>query len=757
MIDPASILVIDDDPGTCQTVGDVLEVRGHAVTTVMRGQSALATLAERAVNVALLDIQLPDISGLELLRSIKTSSPSTEVIIITGHASVPTAIQAINGTAFAYLTKPFEMDHLLSLVDKALEKQRLERALRESEERYRLVAEHIQDAILLLDLEGRVVFANRRAAELTGYTEAESYNRPLSSFLTSEGAAEVVSRLEAVRTGHQVDARFETELVRRDGSRIWVEANGVSVVKGGQVSGRLVVVRDITGRRLAEAALRETSQRLQAIVDASPVAISAIDKAGRVLVWSKAAARLLGWTDREILGRELPTVPAQRRAEFEEAMERNRLGEATLYETQRLRKDGSLVDVIASAAPLLGPNGEVTGTMGMLVDITERKQLEEQLRQAVKMEGIGRLAGGVAHDFNNLLTVIGGRTYLLLSQMSADDAMRRDVELIQQTGERAAALTRQLLAFSRKQILQATVLNLNNVVSDTRSLLERLLGEDIEVVMDLEPALGMTTADHGQLEQVIVNLAVNARDAMSRGGRLMLETRNVTLDESYTRQHLEVQPGDYVSLAVSDSGTGMDEATRARIFEPFFTTKELGKGTGLGLATVYGIIKQSNGHVSVYSEPGYGTVFRIYLPRTEGAEPAPVEARREATPSGSETVLLAEDDPNLRTLARDILDSQGYVVLESEDVEDAMRIAELYEGVVHLLVTDVVMPRMSGRGLADAIKRRRPDMKVLFMSGYTDDAIVHHGVLDPGTPFLQKPFTPGALARKVREVLDGTP
>jgi PAS domain S-box-containing protein len=753
----ATILVVDDDPGTCQTIGDVLRLRGYSTKIANRGGSALETLSGRGVDLAILDIQLPDVSGLELLQSLKKSSPSTEVIIITGHPSVPTAVQAIDGSAFAYLTKPFEMDNLLSIVDKALGKQRLERVLRESKESYRLVTEHIQDAILLLDLEGRVVFTNPRAAELTGYTETESHNRPITSFLTTEGAAAEASRLETARTGGHVDPFLEMELVRRDGSRIWVEANGVNVLKDGRVSGRLVVIRDISARRQAEATLRETSQRLQAVVDASPVAISVIDQAGRVLLWSKAATQLLGWTEEEMLERQPTIVPEEKREEFEAAMAKNWRGDTALYETQRLRKDGSLVDVIASAAPLIGPGGEVTGRMTTLVDITDRKHLEEQLRHAVKMEGLGRLAGGIAHDFNNLLTVIGGRTYLLLSRLPADDPMRRDLELIQQTSGRAAVLTRQLLTFSRKQILELTVLDLNELVSEMKSLLERLLGEEVEVVTDLDPALGKVTADHGQIGQVIVNLAINARDAMPGGGRLTLETRNVELDETYTRQHVDVRPGAYVALAVSDTGTGMDEATLARIFEPFFTTKEVGKGTGLGLAMVYGTTKQSNGHIAVESKAGHGTTFRIYLPRTEAAKSAPVEARREASSRGSETVLLAEDDSSLRILAREILGSQGYTVLDSGDVEDALRISENYGSAIHLLLTDVVMPRMSGRALADAVKRHRPDLKVLYMSGYTDDAIVQYGVLDPETPFLHKPFTPGSLAHKVREVLDGAP
>ena len=506
--------------------------------------------------------------------------------------------------------------------------------------------------------------------------------------------------------------------------------------------------------RSRTATLRETSQRLQAIVDAAPVAIIAADWAGPVVLWSKAATELLGWTEEEMLGKAIATIPDERRAEFEAARARNSRGEPTLYETQRLRKDGSLVDVITSTAPLTGPDGSVTGTLGILVDTTERKQLEDQLRQAVKMEGIGRLAGGVAHDFNNLLTVIGGRTYLLLNELPADHPMHRDLLVIQQTGERAAALTRQLLAFSRKQILKPTVLNLNEVVSNLRSLLERLLGEDVELVINLDPGLSSVMADHGQLEQVIVNLAVNARDAMLSGGRLTIETADVALDESHSRQYVDVASGTYVSLTVSDTGIGMDQATQAQIFEPFFTTKEVGKGTGLGLATVYGIIKQSNGHITVDSNAGIGTVFRIYLPRTAEAGTAKTEVERDTSPRGTETLLLAEDDLDLRTLARDILEIQGYTVLEAADVEDAMRIAEHHEGVIQLLITDVVMPRMNGRALADAVRRHRPNIKMLFMSGYTDNAIVHHGVLEPGTPFLQKPFTLGTLGRKVREVLD---
>jgi len=753
MSSAGSILIVDDDRGTCQTIGDILELRGYAVQTATAGRHALEALAVHPFDAAILDIQLPDVPGLELMRTIKASHPGLEVIVITGHASISNAIQAINGAAFAYLTKPFDMEHLMIVVEKALERQRLERALRDSEERYRLVAEHIQDAILLLDLEGRVVFTNRRGVELTGYAGAEYRNLPIASLLTPEGAAEAAARIGAAKSGHDVEPFFETELVRRDGSKIWVEANVANVQKDGQLIGRLAVVRDISSRRRAEAALRETSETLRTLIDASPVAIMSLDLAGRVTVWNRAAERMFGWSDREVLGQPLPTVPEDKRTEFEAAVARNRRGEASIYETQRNRKDGSLVNVLTSTAAILDSEGRVVATMAIIVDMTEQKQLEEQLRQAVKMEGIGRLAGGIAHDFNNLLTVIAGRIYLLMSELPAGHAMRRDLQLIEQTGERAAALTRQLLAFSRKQILAPVVLDLNEVVTSMKQLLERVLGEDIDLIIDLDPSLDRVLADQGQLEQVILNLAVNARDAMPDGGQLVLESSNVEVDDTYVRQHVELPPGPYVALAVTDTGIGMNAETLARIFEPFFTTKEVGRGTGLGLATAYGIVKQSNGHITVYSEPGDGTTFRVYLPKAQGNVAATV-AVEISTPSGTETVLLVEDDLDLRTLAHEILQQQGYIVLESEDAADAIRIADEYTGSIHLVITDVVMPKMNGRALARAIQEHRPDAKVLYMSGYTDDAIVRQGVLEPGTPFLQKPFTPGTLARKIRQVLD---
>jgi PAS domain S-box-containing protein len=508
-------------------------------------------------------------------------------------------------------------------------------------------------------------------------------------------------------------------------------------------------------RRAAEA-LRTSEERYRELVENANDIIYTQDLEGNFTSLNAAGERLTGYTREEILRKSMRDILAPEQIELSREMIARKLGGQTLttYDLEITAKDGRRLALEVSTR-LLYQGGKPVGVQGIARDVTQRKELEDQLRQAQKMEAVGRLAGGIAHDFNNLLAVLMGYSELMLDRLEPGDQLHKSAAEIGKAAERAATLTRQLLAFSRKQMLAPTVLDLNGVLSEMQDLLRRLIREDVQLRFAPGAGLGRVRADRGQLEQVILNLALNARDALPHGGKLTVETQNVELDAQYARRRAVVQPGSYVLLAVSDNGLGMDAQTQAHVFEPFFTTKEKGKGTGLGLATVYGIVKQSGGYIWVYSEPGHGTAFKVYLPRVQ----APVEASKPApapnvATRASETILLVEDQEGVREVAREFLEATGYRVLESRSPADAVRIAQEFSGEIHLLLTDVVMPEMGGRELADCVQRLRPQMKVLFMSGYTDDAIVHHGVLDPDTAFLQKPFARGSLEQKVREVLE---
>jgi two-component system, cell cycle sensor histidine kinase and response regulator CckA len=506
-------------------------------------------------------------------------------------------------------------------------------------------------------------------------------------------------------------------------------------------------------RKRAEGRIRESEARLRVLIEQLPAVLWTVDKDLRFTSALGAGLARLKLRPNEIVGVSLqdyfetsdPTfVPfaAHRRA---------LAGEPVTFHVEW--KNGSYA---CHVEPLRGADGEDLGVICMALDITDRKELEERFRQAQKMEAVGRLAGGIAHDFNNLLMVIQGYADLLAERLPAGDPARRSAEQIQMASQRAASLTQQLLAFSRKQILAPKVLSVHTVVSDMEKILRRLIGEDIHLETSSEKDLGLVKADRSQIEQVILNLAVNARDAMPGGGRLTIETANVELDASFARDPQVLAPGNYVMLSVTDSGTGMDTDTQAHIFEPFFTTKEKGKGTGLGLATVYGIVKQSGGYVWVYSEPGLGATFKIYLPRiAEGAGAAdrePSEGRTLARGS-SETVLLVEDERGVRELAREYLETSGYRVIEAEDGHTALELAGMHAGPIDVLLTDVVMPGIGGRELAQRVTQIRPAIKVLYMTGYTDHAIVHHGILESGAVLLQKPFTLATLASKLHEIL----
>jgi PAS domain S-box-containing protein len=632
--------------------------------------------------------------------------------------------------------------------------KKTEEALRRSEERYRSLVLASAQIIWIGKSEGR------RAIEVTEMSDGweRLTGHPCQAVLGT-GYLRLIHPADFPRVRAQWEQAvlkglsFEMEHRIRcaDGHYIYFQTRSVPIMDSNRkVQEWVGTMSDITARKQAEQALQESEERFRRLSEAAFEGIG-ISAEGRLLDANGRLAEMFGYELAEVIGK--PVLDFVAPESVETVRKSLQFGAENAYEHLAIRKDGTFfpVEAQSKSLPFKGAMVRVTA----LRDITQRRRLEEQLRQSQKMESIGQLAGGIAHDFNNLLTII--ISYSEILEYLPSDSIEEHLEEIEQIKEaalRAATLTRQLLAFSRRAQVDMRVLNLNTIISDLLKMLERLIGEDIELTTVLAANLGKVKADGGQLEQMIMNLVINARDAMPQGGKLTVETANIYLDAAYARQHYEVQPGWYVMLAVSDTGTGMSAETQSRIFEPFFTTKEQGKGTGLGMAMVHGIIKQSGGHIWIYSEMGHGTTFKIYLPLVEEGESMQLPFHPAfATTTGSETVLLVEDDEVVRQLVREILEKQGYRVLEA-GCEDAVVVSDHYTGPIALLLTDVVMPKLNGRELAERLLVTRPDLKVLYMSGYTDTVMLHHGLMAEEVAFLQKPFTPGGLAQKVRAVLD---
>ena len=641
------------------------------------------------------------------------------------------------------------------------ERRRAEAALRESEGRYRDLVENAHDLIYEHDLQGNYTAANKAGEQITGYSLEESLKLNLQQTVAPEYRDKAQQMLSRKLAGEKVTA-YELEIIAKDGHRVAVEVNSRLVLKDGVPVGVQGIARDITERKLAEAGLRESEERYRLLFESSPQPMWVYDlETLAFLAVNESAVQHYGYSREEFLGMTIKDIrPTADISALHNSVAKGSEGFDVAGIWRHLKKDGTIIEVEITSHLLVfdGRKAELI----LAHDITERNRLqaallesEDQLRQSQKLEAIGQLAGGVAHDFNNLLTAINGYSVLALRRVGDDHPIASYLEEIKKAGDRAANLTRQLLAFGRKQILQPLSLNLNEVVNDMSKMLRRLIGENIDLVTKLSPDLKQIKADPGQVEQVLVNLVINARDAMPAGGTLTIETSNTQLDGAYASKHVGVNPGRYTMLAVSDTGIGMDQATQLRIFEPFFTTKEKGKGTGLGLSTVYGIVRQSGGNVWVYSEPQQGTSFKLYLPQIEAeAEASGVAAAGSVIKRGSETVLLVEDEDMVRNLATELLKENGYNVVEASGGEEAIRLSRSHKEPIHLLITDVVMPKMSGKDVARGLQVVHPEARVLFMSGYTDESIVHHGIVDSHIAFIQKPFSEPALMQKIRDVLD---
>lgn len=617
------------------------------------------------------------------------------------------------------------------------------------------ITEGTTDAVFVKDLQGRYLMINSAGAAFAGKSVEEILGKTDADLFPD--SAEVIMERDRHVLLQGVTQTFEESGTSNGVSRVYLSTKGPYRDAHGEIIGLLGVARDITERKRAEEEMRQSQQKLRIHFEHTPLAVVEWDLDFRVAAWNPSAERIFGYARQEALGQHARfIVPPQYREHVDQVWQALlKQAGGTRSTNDNVTKDGRSISCEWYNTPLIDDSGRVLGVASLVQDVTERVALEERLRQSQKMEAVGRLAGGVAHDFNNLLTVILGYSQILADGLPQGSRMAENTAQIKSAADRAAGITRQLLAFSRKTVLSPRIINLNDVVLNLDSLLRRLIGENIEVRTLPANDLGSVKADPSQIEQVLMNLALNARDAMPRGGTVTFETANVTLDGSYARDHQSVEPGSYVMLAVSDTGEGMTPETQARIFEPFYTTKEVGKGTGLGLSMVYGIVKQSGGYIWVYSEPDRGTTFKIYLPRVD--QPAELMSGDHRSPKvqrGTETILLVEDDEQLRLLSSSVLAHCGYNVLVASTPEEALAICRSASHDIRLLVTDVVMPRMNGRQLAEQVQRIRPGMRVLYISGYTSDAIVHYGVLDPGLWFLPKPYTLSSLIAKVRQVLD---
>ena len=762
--DALRILILEDVPMDAELMEYELE-RARIPFASRRVDSRddfLRELEDFHPDLILSDYTLPRFDGMTALSLARERAPSIPFLIVTGSVNEETAVGCMKAGATDYLLKS-NLARIGPAIQAALERGRAhaqktqaEAALASSERRFRSLVQNSSDLVTILAPDGTILYASDSAERIVGYSPVQLVGSSLLSYLDGEDARTVEGLLQNGKTNGAGPVEFS--LRRSDGSPVWLEAVGTNLVNDTTIRGIVLNARDVSERKRADRALRESEERYRDLFDHASdlVCMSAPD--GSLLYVNQAWIDGTGYGEDEI-GRMqlLDVVHPESRAFYTDVLDRVLAGARLDHvEFVFVPKTGVPITVEGNLSCTF-KDGQASVVRGIYRDVTERKRVEDHLRRAERMQAAGKLAGGVAHEVNNMMTGVIGFSEFLLRSLEEGDARRADVEEIIKAGTRAADVTRQLLAFTRQQFLQPQLLDVNAVVLDMEKLLRRSLGEAHALELQLSSDVGLLRADRGQLEQVLINLVINARDALTGHGRVSIETRTAVWDEVYAQRHegVDLPRGRYVMLAVSDTGCGMEPDIHARIFEPFFTTKPVGQGTGLGLSTVYGIVKQSGGYVWVYSEVGQGSVFKIYLPAAPAGVPGEVKLEPPRVPvGGSETILVVEDEDIVRNLACRGLQDHGYTVVEARNGADALEYIKNNPGAVDLVISDVVMPEMGGRELACLLAEYEPELPVLYMSGYTGDDVMHRGLLEPGAPFQQKPFTPLGLAAKVRSMLD---
>jgi two-component system cell cycle sensor histidine kinase/response regulator CckA len=769
--DALRILILEDVPMDAELVEYELERASIPFLSrrVDDREAFLRELEDFRPDVILSDYTLPRFDGMTALSLAREQVPSIPFLIVTGSVNEETAVGCMKAGATDYLLKS-NLARIGPAIEAALERERAhaqkvqaESALAASERRFRSLVQNSSDLVTILAPDGVILYASDSAERIVGYSASELVGTSLLEYLDQNDVESVRELLNGNGMPNvTVAGPIEFSLRRADGTPVWLEAVGTNLLTDATIRGIVLNARDVSERKRADRALRESEERYRDLFDNASDLVCMTEPTGALLYVNKAWQEGTGYSEDEI-GRMqlLDIVHPDSRSHYEAVLQRVLAGERLDHvELIFVPKAGTPITVEGNLSCTF-KEGQPSVIRGIYRDITERKRVEEQLRRAERMQAAGKLAGGVAHEVNNMMTGVIGFSEFILHSLEPSDPRRADVEEVIKAGTRAADVTRQLLAFTRQQFLRPQVIEINTVVRQMEKMLRHSLGEDKHLELRLSPETGQMRADRGQLEQVLINLVLNARDAMRGHGRVTIETAGAVWDAAYAERHggVDIPLGQYVMLAVSDTGCGMDADVQARIFEPFFTTKPIGQGTGLGLSTVYGIVKQSGGFIWVYSEPGEGSVFKVYLPEARAAHLAQVSPTSlvQAPKDGSETILVIEDEEVVRNLAMRGLRDYGYTVVEAKNGAEAFHYIRQHPGFVDLVICDVVMPEMGGRELGQNLAMFAPDLPILYMSGYTGDDVVQRGLLDPGAPFQQKPFTPGTLASKVRTMLDQRP